>query len=57
MQNVTVCVIFDDSKPKPRRRVAVGVAGPGFATIVCVEPMPESVRQVAIVPSLEASNG
>lgn len=56
MQTVTVCVVFDDRKPKPRRRVAVGVMGPGFATIAHVEPMPESVRPTAIVQCLEAAN-
>ncbi len=57
MQKLTVCVVFDDSKPSPRRRVAVGVMGPGFATIVSVEPMSESVRPVPSRPMLEASNG
>ena len=56
MQKVTVCVVFDDKTPKPRRRVAVGVMGPGFATIAHVEPTPESVRQTAILPILEAVN-
>lgn len=57
MQKFTVCVMFDDRDPKPRRRVAVGVFGPGIATIVRVEPMQESARPTAVVPCLEAVNG
>jgi len=57
MTEYTVRVIIDDRAAKPaRRRVAVGILGPGIATIVCVESMPESVRPAAPVRTLEASN-
>lgn len=57
MQATQYTVMVHINETKPRRRVAVGVFGPGIATIVRVEPMPESARPTAVVPCLEAVNG
>lgn len=56
METTQYTVLVSIESTKPIRRVAVGVFGPGIATIVRVEAAPESIRPAAPVRALEVAS-